>query len=67
MFALFLFGGGLIRDFAAALLCGVIVGTYSSVAIASPTVLWMNRVMPQLQAWLVPGKATASPTRKRTA
>lgn len=37
--ALFLFGGEVIHDFALAMIMGVIVGTYSSIFIASPTVL----------------------------
>lgn len=52
--ALFVWGGGLIRDFAAALLCGVVVGTYSSVAVASPMVLKMDEILPQLQEWFLP-------------
>ncbi len=36
LFALFILGGSVIHDFSFALLCGVIVGTYSSVFIASP-------------------------------
>lgn len=36
LFALFFFGGSAIHDFSFALLAGVIVGTYSSVFIASP-------------------------------
>ncbi len=64
--SLFLFGGGLIKDFAAALIIGVIVGTYSSIGIASPTVLWMHRVLPQLQEWFLPAKAApSSGPRKR--
>ena len=35
--ALLIVGGGIIRDFSIALTVGVMVGTYSSVAIASPT------------------------------
>ena len=39
--SLFLFGGEVIHDFAFALLCGVLVGTYSSIFVASPIVaLW---------------------------
>ncbi len=34
--ALFIFGGEVIHNFAFALLCGVVVGTYSSIFIASP-------------------------------
>ena len=57
--ALFVWGGGLIRDFAAALLCGVVVGTYSSVAVASPMVLKMDEILPQLQEWFLPASAGA--------
>lgn len=35
-------GSGTIRDFAFALTVGVIVGTYSSLFVASPTFLWIN-------------------------
>ncbi len=39
--ALFFFGGVVIRDFALAMLLGVIVGTYSSVFVASPIIyIW---------------------------
>jgi preprotein translocase subunit SecF len=41
--ALFLFGGPVLNGFSFALVCGIIVGTYSSVFIASPIVLfWHN-------------------------
>jgi preprotein translocase subunit SecF len=36
---LYLFGGGVIHDFAFALLIGVIVGTYSSIYVASPILI----------------------------
>ncbi len=41
--ALWSFGGGIIRDFAEALFIGVVVGTYSSVFVASPVFLTMAR------------------------
>ncbi len=41
--ALFLFGGGVIHDFALALLIGIIVGTYSSIYIASPILLLFEK------------------------
>ncbi|GAB4257867.1 protein translocase subunit SecF [Deferrisoma sp.] len=41
--ALFLFGGGVIHDFAFALLVGIVVGTYSSIYIASPVVLALEK------------------------
>ena len=40
---LFLFGGAVLRDFSLAIIIGVVVGTYSSVFIASPIVLWWTR------------------------
>ncbi len=40
---LFLFGGPVLRDFAFAILVGVITGTYSSVFIAALIVLWCSR------------------------
>jgi preprotein translocase subunit SecF len=43
--SLFIFGGGVIHDFAFALLVGVIVGTYSSIFIASPILLAWDRVV----------------------
>jgi preprotein translocase subunit SecF len=39
---LLIFGVGEIFDFAAAMLVGIIVGTYSSVYIASPLVIWLD-------------------------
>ena len=42
--ALFVLGGGIIHDFAFAMLIGVVVGTYSSVYVASPILLaWQGR------------------------
>ncbi len=42
--ALVLFGGGIIHDFAFALLVGILVGTYSSIYVASPILLaWQGR------------------------
>ena len=41
--ALLLFGGAVIHDFALVLFCGVVVGTYSSIFVASPIVLLMER------------------------
>ena len=40
---LFLFGGSVLRDFSLAIIIGVVVGTYSSIFIASPIVLWWTR------------------------
>jgi preprotein translocase subunit SecF len=40
--ALVIWGGPTIRDFSIALLAGIIVGTYSSIAIASPVYIWLR-------------------------
>ncbi|MBW1740648.1 MAG: protein translocase subunit SecF [Deltaproteobacteria bacterium] len=41
--ALFVLGGGIIHDFAFALIVGIIVGTYSSVYVASPVlIIWQQ-------------------------
>ena len=42
LFALFLLGGEAIRGFAVALIIGVVIGTYSSIFIASPIVLMLG-------------------------
>jgi len=44
--ALFFLGGAVIHDFAFALIVGIVVGTYSSIFIASPTILVWERVRP---------------------
>jgi SecD/SecF fusion protein len=40
---LFFFGGEVLKDFSLAIIIGVVVGTYSSIFIASPIVLWWTR------------------------
>jgi preprotein translocase subunit SecF len=66
--ALFLFGGEVINHFAFAMVVGIIVGTYSSIAIAAPLVLvYTNirgRAVPQVA---VPARPTVvkSPKPKR--
>ena len=42
VFILYVFGGEGIHGFAFALLVGVVVGTYSSIFVASPSLLWMT-------------------------
>jgi len=41
--ALFVFGGAIIRPFALIMTFGVVVGTYSSIFIASPALLYIER------------------------
>lgn len=40
--ALYLFGGPVLADFALTILLGVLIGTYSSIFIAAPIVLWWS-------------------------
>jgi preprotein translocase SecF subunit len=42
LLALFIFGGAVIRGFTAAMIWGIVIGTYSSVFIASPILLKFN-------------------------
>lgn len=45
--ALYFLGGGVIHDFAFALIIGIVIGTYSSIYVASPVVLIWNKLFPQ--------------------
>jgi len=66
--ALFLFGGEVINHFAFAMVVGIVIGTYSSVAIAAPLVLVYNNIRgataPQVAAPVRPAVAKA-PKPKR--
>jgi len=42
VFTLFMFGGEIIHSFAYTLLVGIVVGTYSSIFVASPILLWFG-------------------------
>ena len=42
LFALFIFGGEMIKGFSLALILGVLVGTYSSIYIANPVLVALN-------------------------
>lgn len=53
--ALFVLGGGIIHDFAFALIIGVIVGTYSSVYVASPILLVWQQAMKRPSGRFKPG------------
>ena len=47
LLSLFILGGGIIHDFAFAMIVGVLIGTYSSVFVASPILLiWQKRKNP---------------------
>ncbi len=44
--ALFILGGEIIHDFAFALLVGVLIGTYSSIYVASPVSVFLTKLAP---------------------
>src|SRR5713226_8066972 len=60
---LFFLGGAVLRDFSLAIIIGVAVGTYSSIFIASPIVLWWSRARgggSSLRREVITQKATAA-------
>jgi preprotein translocase subunit SecF len=63
--AMNVFGVGVIRDFAFAMNVGVIVGTYSSIFIASPVLIWLNDkyVVSQRKSASRPGRDIRRPKR----
>jgi preprotein translocase subunit SecF len=69
--ALVLFGGEVLRSFSLALFIGVIVGTYSTIAIASPIMVWwQQRLDAASKKEFVPGgspiRTTARNTQRRS-
>ena len=56
--SLYVLGGPVIQPFAFAMILGVIVGTYSSIYIAAPTLLFLERVMAEKAQ---PGGAKVTP------
>jgi preprotein translocase subunit SecF len=67
--ALLIFAGEVIRPFAWVMAFGIFTGTFSSIYIAGPTLLWIERKWPR-KAGISKGTSTAtrtSPTRRSTA
>jgi preprotein translocase subunit SecF len=60
MLAFLFLGGPVIETFALAIAMGVVVGTYSTVFVASPTILLMEDVKPHLERLFAPSGATTS-------
>jgi SecD/SecF fusion protein len=69
--SLLVFGGGVINDFAFTFLVGTLAGTYSSLLIASPIVLWWHKGQrPKIGAHLeveAPGEAVGGAPAKAAA
>ncbi|MCU0227646.1 MAG: protein translocase subunit SecF [Bryobacterales bacterium] len=57
--ALFLFGGPVLNGFAFALVCGIVIGTYSSIFIASPILLFWKQAMEGRKGPAKPAKSRA--------
>ncbi len=65
--SLYLFGGGVINDFAFIFLVGIITGTYSSIYIASALVLfWHKGERPKLASQITIEESAASPYAAKT-
>ncbi len=58
--ALYFFGGPVLQDFAFTILIGIPIGTYSSIFIASPIVLWWSRSTGEKQSRPQPQTALAA-------
>ena len=54
LIGLLLFGVGQIWDFSAAMMLGIVTGTYSSIYIASPMTIWLEQVTGKHQHQTVP-------------
>jgi preprotein translocase subunit SecF len=65
--ALFFFGGEVIHDFAFALLIGIIVGTFSSIFVASPLLVFWNASARVQRLTLVPRRASEDRQRVQRA
>jgi preprotein translocase subunit SecF len=70
--AMVLFGGEVLRGFSLALFIGIIVGTYSTIAIASPIMVWWQQRIEAAKTRTTPtgtsgGRATGQSSRARRA
>jgi preprotein translocase subunit SecF len=65
--AMVLFGGNVLRYFSLALLIGIVFGTYSSIAIASPIMVWWQQRLDAARVNTPPAKSgTGSASATRT-
>ena len=66
--ALLLFAGEVIRPFAWVMLFGIVTGTFSSIYIAGPVLIWIERKYPRATAAATAWKpsSTATPTSRTT-
>ncbi|MHB1225353.1 MAG: protein translocase subunit SecF [Gemmatimonadaceae bacterium] len=65
LLALVIFGGEVIRPFALVLIFGILVGTFSSIFVASPALLWIENRWPRRTAVARQVKPLAEPPRRQ--
>jgi preprotein translocase subunit SecF len=65
--ALVVFGGDVLRGFSLALFIGVVVGTYSTIAIATPIMVWWQQRLEGREARPASASPTGSPSSAKTA
>jgi preprotein translocase subunit SecF len=63
LLALCIFGGEVIRPFAMVLIFGIVVGTFSSIFVASPVLLWIERRWPHTPAKTSSGSKAPATTK----
>jgi preprotein translocase subunit SecF len=67
LLALTIFGGEVIRPFALVMFFGVFTGTFSSIFIASPVLMWIERKWPGVAArGLKTEKPAAAPATRKS-
>lgn len=66
LLALFIFGGDVIRSFTFAMIFGIVIGTYSSIYVAAPVLIWIGvkRDWGAIATTTTPGEAAAKGAKK---
>jgi preprotein translocase subunit SecF len=62
--ALLLFAGEVIRPFAWVMSFGIVTGTFSSIYVAAPVLLWIEHKWPRQTGGIRPSSSTATPTSR---
>ena len=62
--ALLVFAGEVIRPFAWVMAFGIVTGTFSSIYVAAPVLLWIERKWPRQTGGIRPSSSTATPTSR---
>ncbi len=64
LLALFIFGGEVIRPFSMVLIFGILVGTFSSIFVAAPVLLWIENRWPAANVSRATRASVAEPRRR---